>query len=318
MPGCSNASRYGCPFCGEQIDSSSEFITTERMFGMGGTFRYGVCETCKSFRLSNPPVKLADYYPADEYYSFVSPSRRWDSILHRIRAFVDFSTTRASGLGLPTPARLQPPWSSWYLASEMSPSSSVLDVGCGDGKKLRRLVASKSVRSAAGYDPFYEGPNPSEFVIHRDALADIEGEFSAIIFNHSLEHLLDPLETLRAASSLLEPNGRVIIRVPLTDSVAADAFGSYWSELDAPRHISLPSSAGIVLLAERAEMEVIRSYRDGTAIEIADSLAYAAGVNRRDPSYSEFTSSVRTPSLRIVSRLNALDVGGRGTFILGR
>jgi len=47
-----------------------------------------------------------------------------------------------------------------------------------------------------------------------DALSNIEDKFDVIVFADVLEHFVHPLDVLAMATSLLAPNGRIIISIP--------------------------------------------------------------------------------------------------------
>ncbi len=68
-------------------------------------------------------------------------------------------------------------------------------------------------------------------------LAEIEGEFAAVVFWHSLEHLRDAGASLDRAAELLAPGGVVVIAMPNPDSLQAQVFGDRWFALDLPRHL---------------------------------------------------------------------------------
>ena len=64
-----------------------------------------------------------------------------------------------------------------------------------------------------------------------------DATFDCITFWHSLEHLRDPLDTIRLARSHLSPEGVLLIAVPDNGGTQAKLFGRYWLHLDVPRHL---------------------------------------------------------------------------------
>jgi SAM-dependent methyltransferase len=60
--------------------------------------------------------------------------------------------------------------------------------------------------------------------------------YEAAIFQHSLEHLTDPVAALRRVVDALRPGGLVLITVPNFGGWQARHFGSRWYHLDLPRH----------------------------------------------------------------------------------
>ena len=63
-----------CPLC-ESAESEFVFWNTDRLHFLPGKFGLVRCENCDFYRLSPRPAveNLADYYPADAYYSYQEP-----------------------------------------------------------------------------------------------------------------------------------------------------------------------------------------------------------------------------------------------------
>jgi hypothetical protein len=73
---------------------------------------------------------------------------------------------------------------------------------------------------------------------------DRAGQWAAVVFWHSLEHLRDAAHAVDRACALLAPRGVLLIAVPNLDSWQARLFGDRWFHLDLPRHlVHLPASA---------------------------------------------------------------------------
>jgi SAM-dependent methyltransferase len=137
---------------------------------------------------------------------------------------------RFSGLGDKVLARTRS-----TLASRLNkvlPAGPVLDVGAGDGTLVGAF--RKQGREAVGVDPYYEGSSPH---IRRAELEDITGEWSAVVFWHSLEHVRRPVRSLRHAASLVAPGGMLVVAVPNAASIQARLFSDQWLALDLPRHL---------------------------------------------------------------------------------
>lgn len=123
------------------------------------------------------------------------------------------------------------------------PPGRLLDFGCGSGAFLARMAdrgwqvtgldasphAVDCVRSLWSLPAFVGSlPHP-----------DLEpGSFDAVTMWHSLEHVHEPLEVLRAARRLLVPGGLLLVACPNIDSLPARWFGSDWFGLDLPRHLT--------------------------------------------------------------------------------
>jgi SAM-dependent methyltransferase len=113
---------------------------------------------------------------------------------------------------------------------EIAPPGPVLDVGAGDGVLIDAL--RRHGRDAIGLERDSRRPD-----VRDQPLAEVEGEWAAIVFWHSLEHLPEPGDAIRQAARLLPTGGVVVLAVPNADSLQARAFGDRWLHLDLPRHL---------------------------------------------------------------------------------
>ena len=112
----------------------------------------------------------------------------------------------------------------------LAPPGPVLDVGAGDGILVDALRARG--RETTGIE---RNPVRDDFLDL--SVADVTGEWAAVIFWHSLEHLPDPRGAIQHATRLVVPGGIVAVAVPNNDSVQAKSFGDRWLHLDLPRHL---------------------------------------------------------------------------------
>lgn len=185
-----------------------------------------------------------------------------------------FGTAACSACGarttwpIPTDADLELAYGPWYRPAEgrfsgvgdralrfsrgrlarrldrIAPPGPILDVGAGDGALLDALAAVG--RQASGLER-----RSTRRDVREAKLTEVEGEFAAVVFWHSLEHLRDAGASLDRAAELLAPGGVVAIAMPNPDSLQAQAFGDRWFALDLPRHlVHVPSKTLLARLRE--------------------------------------------------------------------
>lgn len=194
-----------------------------------------------------PPEDIPSYYPA----SYVGDAAR---------AADEYLSGRLSGTrtwrGETGKAR---------LVEEFVRGGSILDVGTGDGKFLWALdparwertgveVARKTVEAVRARMP------QLRLVCGDIYAAELyPGEYDAVTFWHTLEHIPEPRRVLARAAALLRPGGWLFASLPNLDSLQARLFREHWYAFgDVPRHLyhfsprSLDRLLGEVGLAVRA------------------------------------------------------------------
>lgn len=130
----------------------------------------------------------------------------------------------ASGFGQPRSA-----WILEQLASHIgfAKPGRMLDLGCGIGVTLRAFHALAPSWRLEGFDPNLKDGRavaalPGVVAAHGGALGDLPAGYGCITCFHVLEHIVDPLPTLRAARILLSDDGVLIIQVPYYHDNAFD------------------------------------------------------------------------------------------------
>jgi len=116
-----------------------------------------------------------------------------------------------------------------------------LEVGCGAGWMLRAL--RRHGWMVVGNERTFEG---TIFASRMNGVPMFTGDLSAlkahpqfdlIILFQVLEHLQDPLGTLRHCATSLKPRGSLVVAVPNLESWQARLTGRSWFHLDVPRHL---------------------------------------------------------------------------------
>ena len=141
-----------------------------------------------------------------------------------------------------------------YLRLETK--GTLLDVGCGDGD-LVRAMQDYGWRSV-GVDL---DPAAVQFACRRGLdvrLGSLVDQayptcsFDAIILNHVIEHIPDPILMLKECHRILKPEGRLILATPNVDSWFHRKFRQNWVHLDPPRHVYLFGTGTLTELVRRS------------------------------------------------------------------
>lgn len=135
----------------------------------------------------------------------------------------------------------------------------VLDFGAGEGHLVRALRDSGIV--AHGVEPSAAARRAA--FRHQDielyaTLEDVSvGEFTTITLLHVLEHVTDPVGTLRALRSALKTNGHMFIEVPHAGSADMWHAPTRRRILDPPAHLHHFTPATLRPLVEQAGLSVV-------------------------------------------------------------
>jgi SAM-dependent methyltransferase len=260
------ASTLPCAGDGHTPQPRTVLCGCDRWHGIDGVFAVVRCVAC-GLASTEPRLSgeaLARYYPSD-YYTNVEPEAPVEpSGINRLIAQTRQRLLERFG-----------PFRDLYAARP----GRLLDVGCGSGGLAAEFIARGW--SATGIEPSEAAARAARgrgVEMHVGTLADAPfapGSFDAVTFNHSLEHVPDPLGDLRAAARLAKPGGIVAVSVPNFGSWERRVFGSRWFQLDLPRHLNHFDRNSLAALAGRAGLDVRRTWSSSNVVSLPGSLQYA-------------------------------------------
>ncbi len=131
----------------------------------------------------------------------------------------------------------------------------------------------------------------------------MEGDWSAVIFWHSLEHLRRPARALSHAAALLSPGGTLVIAVPNATSLQARLFGDRWLALDLPRHLVHLSPPALLSKIEALGLRVERvSYLRGGQVVFG----WVHGFVGKLPGHPDLYEAIRRTEARQAAQSPAL------------
>ena len=248
---------------------------SDRLHGLHGPFEVVVCGECGSgqTRPFVAPEDLGALYPGN-YNAYALPE-------------APLAQAAATGLFR---------WRYWRALRRLplrslaeSPPGHLLDVGSGRGDL--GLVLGERGWEVDGLEPSPEacaearsrGVPTACGTLTNDAEL-LDGDFDAAVFQHSLEHVVEPADDLAVARELLKPGGLLIVSLPNFSSTQARRFGTDWFHLDLPRHRTHFTARGLERLLERSGFAVESLSTSSSADGLPMSLHYRRFGEWRPPS----------------------------------
>jgi len=234
-----------CPVC-KSVSLLPFGVRYDDRYGYPGVFALAKCRDCGHIFLENEftPLQLrelySNYYPRSTYK------------LEDHRPYVERTG-----------------WRAWLDGEQSSPfrwvprNVRVLDIGCGFGESLGYyeargceaygVEADENIRRVAekfGYKAHVGLFDPEVYE---------EDYFDYITMGQVIEHVTDPVQTLRGIARVLKPGGVAILSTPNAGGWGAMTFGSRWINWHAPYHLQFFTVRSMRLAAEQAGLVLERS-----------------------------------------------------------
>jgi SAM-dependent methyltransferase len=184
---------------------------------------------------------------------------------------------------------------------EAVPQGRLLDVGCGSGEWLATM--RKLGWEVEGID-FDENAirvaRQSGLQIHHGSLEQqgfSNENFDAVVLNHVIEHVPDPIGTLVECARILKPGGKLVLFTPNSSSLSHQLFKRNWRGLEPPRHLHIFSMQSMAFLLARAGFK-----NSSIQPQIAKSVIYESVLLRRGQK-GPFSAQRRNWSVDLFARL---------------
>lgn len=149
----------------------------------------------------------------------------------------------------------------------------LLEIGCGNGQRLALfqsrgwIVEGQEVDQKAARQ-VYNLLGIKVYLGKLEHLGLRETTYDAIIMNHVIEHVHDPVGLLKECRRLLKPGGLLLAITPNIESRGHRIFRSCWHSLDPPRHLRLYSVTTLKRVAQQQRFTKISSWT--TAVNAGD------------------------------------------------
>ena len=230
-------------------------FTSQDRFG-NEKFNVAKCDNCDLIFVNpRPSIKdIGRYYPKDYYKNaFLQQS---SFIRKLIQGMVD-----KEKLGFV------------LRYSDKGKKGKLLDVGCGDGRFLDSI---KKKFDVYGCDVSETGLKYARDVYGLNNLSlgglkniNYKDKFDVVTLWTSLEHVHNPLESLREINRLLKNNGVLVLSVPNSASLQFKLFKGKWFHLDVPRHLFIFSMKSMERLCRESGFRIIRMFNNNIQLNPA-------------------------------------------------
>lgn len=308
-----------CRICGEKF--TGKYIKLKGIcYGTEGEWDYFRCRSCGCLQIREIPADLDRYYDSDTYYSLNTSKqgfriRMWNHLFR-------YQVTGKDFLG----KMIETVFPSNYKFMRGVPRGvSILDIGCGDGQRLRQL-------QSAGFKNLYGlEPNIKEDIVYREKDSTItiykgsldtdfffpEKKFDYIIFEHSFEHICDEYTVFARAKRLLKAGGTIVIKIPQLSKYYWKRFGINQTVLDPPRHIYIHTYDSMNILVKKNNMRIVDYSTETEPVE------YIAAYSARKGKTEDIT---HIPILKLLfcgistyqkrHKLDKINDGAYATFVI--
>jgi SAM-dependent methyltransferase len=254
-----------CPYCSNFSYAILFENVRDRLRHVPGRWAYWRCRACGSAVLCPYPraSELSAFYPP--VYTF-QPDAGQRGMLKRILARLQYLFFFRPQYAAQVRQVLR------GIGWRGQPDQQLLDVGCGRG--LRLLAFQKRGFRVQGMD---FQPEVVEYLRQELGIpalcTDVGGlsdayplrAFDLVTAFHVVEHVPDVDLMLRNCFGLLKPGGWFAAAVPLIDSVQARVLRSRWVAVtEAPRHLTLPTAAGLRIACRRVGFDRVEFRPDAT------------------------------------------------------
>lgn len=225
-----------CPFCNNGKPGT--------LYSASG-FRFFRCSNCHSVFRIDAGVEVSHEYNA-EYYGDSPKEKFWLKPVVWLLNAERGSRAR-------------------FISKRISKSSSVLDIGCGNGALLHKIhqlsgaavtgvemdnVAAKRARDRGCITVFSDSFEKAPLQ---------RFSFDVIEMIHSFEHIPVPGNTLHKVAELLKPGGLFYLSIPNVNSIQYKLFGRFWLHLDPEFHLHFISRKQLLKLASEAGFKYIKT-----------------------------------------------------------
>ncbi len=230
-----------CPICSGQA-FTNQLICTDHTVS-SESFAIVECDQCSLWITSPRPTsdEIGRFYESDAYISHSNKGNNPINIIYKlVRNYTMKKKTQ--------------------LIKSYVSQGTVLDYGCGTGDFIASCQANGF--TVVGVEPNEQARTQANLQTGNRVYQDLESidnkeKVDAITLWHVLEHVPDPLVTLKSLKKKLNKGGHMIIAVPNRDSYDASHYKEHWAAYDVPRHLFHFNPLNIKDLSKKTKLKQI-------------------------------------------------------------
>lgn len=231
-----------CPVC---LSASSKLIDKlyDDRYGSEGQYQVKRCSNCRHCFVDPGSIKgdhdriYTDHYPRNQEIKYCAGSRGKSGKL------VEWINGARSSASRWVPGNVR-----------------VLDIGCGNCESLAFYQSRGCKVYGIDVDPNVKQLSiKNGFSVHIGDIKTAEydaGYFDYVTLDQVIEHLLDPLETLKEICRVLKNDGALIISTPNPEGWGRYIFRKRWINWHIPYHVNLFSRFSMGLIARNSGFTV--------------------------------------------------------------
>jgi 2-polyprenyl-3-methyl-5-hydroxy-6-metoxy-1,4-benzoquinol methylase len=279
-----------CPVCGDSRREQLYAGLVDRLYTAPGTWELHRCAGCGAAYLDPRPTPESVATAYETYYTH-EPTPEPDEETGAVRQLR--RALRNGYLNAHYRYRLRPATRHGRLVVPLLPGqraaadrhvrrlarpredARLLDVGCGNGEFLLEMRAAGWSAQGLETDARAVARAREHGVdVREGALEDgvyPARSFDAVTLSHVLEHLYDPVRTLRTCREILRDDGVLWLATPNLASHGHARYGRAWRGLEPPRHLVLFTPSALTRALERAGFRVVSFQRPASARWVYDA-----------------------------------------------
>lgn len=307
-----------CPICNNDEDNQT-FIIKEMQQGLREEFTYIECSKCGCLFIKDIPEDINKYYDIN-----YAPHTHKNTIINKITDKIYslylsdnklIKLIQGDNVTITTKF-----WNSLSAKGIINKNSSILDVGCGDGKFLS-ILKKGGFKDLTGMDLFIDEENmPNGIKIFQTSLEDFKPgrKYDLITSNHSFEHMDNQLENLKCFENLVNDNGIIVIRIPVKSPTIWEKYGVNWFQIDAPRHFYLHTVESFKILCSKTNLVIEDIIFDSYDTIFLNCEKYSRDISMRDEEWNTFQLDDETTNQlkNEIQTLNKNNEADQAIFVL--